>query len=116
MLQKLPSKFFKELEGLLGHMWPSVVLDKHYTFESLFLRLFLMICFSLSNELQYHSALTVAPRCSQSMSRGPSSPLSTCNKFCEACYPSARRNWIITLCADLEESIMQRSVETTLQK
>ncbi|GBN55410.1 hypothetical protein AVEN_141920-1 [Araneus ventricosus] len=30
MLQDLPSKFFKKLEGLLGHMWPSVVLEKHY--------------------------------------------------------------------------------------
>ncbi|GBM83015.1 hypothetical protein AVEN_65896-1 [Araneus ventricosus] len=30
MFQDFPSKFFKELEGLLGHMWPSVVLEKHY--------------------------------------------------------------------------------------
>lgn len=30
MLQGLPSNFFKELESLLGHMWPSVVLEKHY--------------------------------------------------------------------------------------
>ncbi|GBM06380.1 hypothetical protein AVEN_266340-1 [Araneus ventricosus] len=35
MLQNLPSKFFKELEGLLGHMWPSVVLEKHYPIREL---------------------------------------------------------------------------------
>ncbi|GBM67437.1 hypothetical protein AVEN_265393-1 [Araneus ventricosus] len=35
ILQDLPSKFFKELEGLLSHMWPSVVLEKHYLIREL---------------------------------------------------------------------------------
>ncbi|GBN98918.1 hypothetical protein AVEN_10289-1 [Araneus ventricosus] len=35
MLHDLPSKFFKELEGLLGHMWPSVALGKHYPIREL---------------------------------------------------------------------------------
>ncbi|GBL72590.1 hypothetical protein AVEN_182295-1 [Araneus ventricosus] len=35
---------------------------------------------------------------------------------CEACSPSARGNWITALCADLEESIMHQTAETTLQK
>ncbi|GBO32308.1 hypothetical protein AVEN_147757-1 [Araneus ventricosus] len=35
ILQDLPSKFFKGLEGLLGHMWPSVVLEKHYPIREL---------------------------------------------------------------------------------
>ncbi|GBO14211.1 hypothetical protein AVEN_125230-1, partial [Araneus ventricosus] len=33
----------------------------------------------------------------------------------EACSLSERRNWVTALCADLEESIMQRTAETTLQ-
>ncbi|GBM31953.1 hypothetical protein AVEN_117523-1 [Araneus ventricosus] len=35
ILQDLPSKFFKELEGLLGHMWPSVALENHYPIREL---------------------------------------------------------------------------------
>ncbi|GBN88347.1 hypothetical protein AVEN_53730-1 [Araneus ventricosus] len=35
MLQDLPSKFFRELEGLLDHIWPSIVLGKHYPVQEL---------------------------------------------------------------------------------
>ncbi|GBN06785.1 hypothetical protein AVEN_214892-1 [Araneus ventricosus] len=35
ILQDVPSKFFKELEGLLGHMRSSVVLEKHYPIREL---------------------------------------------------------------------------------
>ncbi|GBM48527.1 hypothetical protein AVEN_74142-1, partial [Araneus ventricosus] len=35
ILQDLPSKFFKELNGLLGHKWPRVVLEKHYPIREL---------------------------------------------------------------------------------
>ncbi|GBM22277.1 hypothetical protein AVEN_144653-1 [Araneus ventricosus] len=42
-------------------------------------------------------------------------PLSSCEKIVKYA-PSAGRNWITALCADLEESIMQRTAETTLQK
>ncbi|GBN61446.1 hypothetical protein AVEN_189116-1 [Araneus ventricosus] len=35
---------------------------------------------------------------------------------CEACSPSAQGNWITALCADLEESIMHQTAETTFQK
>ncbi|GBN64017.1 hypothetical protein AVEN_38730-1 [Araneus ventricosus] len=35
MLQDLPSKFFKELKGLLGHMWPIVVLEEHFPIREL---------------------------------------------------------------------------------
>lgn len=35
MLQDLPSKFFKELEGLIGHTWPSVVIENHFPIQEL---------------------------------------------------------------------------------
>lgn len=35
ILQDLPSKFFKELKGLLSCMWPSVILKKHYPIREL---------------------------------------------------------------------------------
>lgn len=31
----IPSTFFKELEGLLGHVWPSITLEKHYSIREL---------------------------------------------------------------------------------
>ena len=54
MWQDLSSKCFKELEGLVGHMWPSVFLQKHNPFRELASTLVLDGLFELHQRVGIH--------------------------------------------------------------
>ena len=68
MRQDLLSKSFKEVEGLVGHMWSSVVLQKHYPFRELASTLVLDALFEFHQRVTVHLSIYC---CSHLISRGP---------------------------------------------
>ncbi len=55
--QDLSSKCFKELNGLVGHMWLSVVLQKHYPFRELGSTLILDGLFEIHQRVAKHLSI-----------------------------------------------------------
>ena len=57
MWQDLPSKCFKDLEDLVSHMGPTVVIQKHYTFRELAFMFVLDSLFELDQRVSMHLSI-----------------------------------------------------------